>query len=164
MGLRGDKVVQCFCWKQKHKKSIEVFKWNWLFSWLRWFPAGRCRNSGKIYRDEGTSNLPNAALIPSRRCCNLFSIFHRTSKWCSKRTASGWAGSNRWILQDFSRRRRSILSVRPFSLSQLSLLKALIDRLLQEGTEDSLGARKTKETAETHTSNVISDYAVSQAS
>lgn len=103
--------------KTKTKTSIEVFKWNWPFSWPRWFPAGRCRNSGKIYRDEGTSNLPNAALIRSRGCSNLFSIFHRTSKWCLKPTASGWAGGNWWILQDSSRRLRSILSVRPFSLS-----------------------------------------------
>ncbi|TWW64682.1 Collagen alpha-1(XIV) chain [Takifugu flavidus] len=44
---------------------------------------------------------------------------------------------------------------------RLSLLRALIDRLLQDGTEDSLGARKTKETAETRTSNVISEYASS---
>lgn len=50
------------------------------------------------------------------------------------------------------------------SLSQLSLLKALIDRLLQDGTEESLqapaAASKTIGRTETHTSNVISEPTV----
>lgn len=50
------------------------------------------------------------------------------------------------------------------SLSQLSLLKALIDRLLQDETEDLLQApaatSKTIGKTETHTSNVISEPAV----
>lgn len=50
------------------------------------------------------------------------------------------------------------------SLSQLSLLKALIDRLLRDGTEDLLqapaAASKTIGKTETHTSNVISQPGV----
>lgn len=50
------------------------------------------------------------------------------------------------------------------SLSQLSLLKALTDRLLQHKTEDLLqapaAASKTIGRTETHTSNVISEPAV----
>ncbi|XP_041820381.1 collagen alpha-1(VII) chain [Chelmon rostratus] len=45
---------------------------------------------------------------------------------------------------------------------RLPLLKALIDRLLQEGIEELLhvlgNSKKTKDNAETHTSNVITEY------
>ncbi|KAM7378263.1 hypothetical protein PAMA_013249 [Pampus argenteus] len=45
---------------------------------------------------------------------------------------------------------------------RLSLLKALIDRLLQDGTEKLLHVlgtyKKTKENTETHTSNIITEY------
>ncbi|KAM9334648.1 uncharacterized protein col7a1l [Symphorus nematophorus] len=49
---------------------------------------------------------------------------------------------------------------------KLPLLKALIDRLLQEGIEELLhvldSSKKTKENTETHTSNVITEYTSSR--
>lgn len=50
---------------------------------------------------------------------------------------------------------------------QLPLLKTLIDRLLQDGIEELLhvlgNSKKTKENTETHTSNVITEYTVSNS-
>lgn len=50
------------------------------------------------------------------------------------------------------------------SFFQLPLLKALIDRLLQDGIEELLhvlsNSKKTKENTERHNSNVITDYTV----
>ena len=51
-----------------------------------------------------------------------------------------------------------------FFSPQLPLLKALIDRLLQDGIEEVLHvlgtSKKTKENTETHTSNIITKYTV----
>lgn len=51
--------------------------------------------------------------------------------------------------------------------SQLPLLKALIDRLLQEGIEELLqvlgSSKKIKESSERHTSNIITEYTVRTA-
>lgn len=61
----------------------------------------------------------------------------------------------------------SLLNKPPF-VSQLPLLKALIDRLLQEGTEELLQmlgpSSKTKGNVETHSSNVIAEYTVCKLS
>lgn len=55
-----------------------------------------------------------------------------------------------------------------FFFGQLPLLKALIDRLLQDGIEELLQvlgtAAKQKDKTETHTSNVITEYTVCKLS
>lgn len=55
-----------------------------------------------------------------------------------------------------------------FFLSQLPLLRALVDRLLQEGIDELhqvVGSGgKTKEKSETHTSNVITEFTVCKVS
>lgn len=51
-----------------------------------------------------------------------------------------------------------------FLFPQLPLLKALIDRLLQDGIEELLRvlgtSQKTNENTKTHTSNIITEYTV----
>lgn len=66
--------------------------------------------------------------------------------------------------QNFGRKKNRVLNKRSI-FPQLPLLKALIDRLLQDGIEELLqvlgSVRKLGDNTETHTSNVITEYTVS---
>lgn len=61
-----------------------------------------------------------------------------------------------------------LLNRNSFFLSQLPLLKALVDRLLQEGIDELHqvvgSAGSTKGESETHTSNVINEFTVCKVS
>lgn len=68
------------------------------------------------------------------------------------------------IVSQLVQRKLLYIFIKTFFFSQLPLLKALIDRLLQDGVEELLHvlgtSKKTKENTETHTSNVITEYTV----
>lgn len=92
-------------------------------------------------------------------------FFFRMLKWCLKPTASGWALTRRRkTLVRFIDCFRFDMNKTFFYVSQLPLLKALIDRLLQDGVEELLHvlgtSRKMKENTEIHTSNIITEYSV----
>ena len=87
---------------------------------------------------------------------------HWNHVWSLRHTGEFWARRRAHFEVD----RVSLFWMKTFSFFflQLPLLKALIDRLLQEGIEELLQVlgtvKSTKETTDTHTSNVITEFSV----